>query len=246
MGPRIGEYVEFEEIAEYTEKFFFCIQALFAVMAMATSAIELPDTIQGYGNNLAYYHQQEERNPAFNLDNRDLSHQVDYEYSVPSYNVDYSVPSYYDGSQPKLSDGLSSWWSTKPLDAPSPPTIVFSRPHYSNEIKGDTFSQRVMEQGHKILKRSPKPPFDPKSKKTIAKGLIKTSLAFPAKGLIKAPLALPLKYKKWKATTGPLFFGACNLSAKIGGKKVGKLTFGIGKLGGAAVKKFCPLVIPLG
>ena len=158
------------------------------------------------------------------------------------------VQSYYHGSQPQLSDGLSSWWSTKPLDAPSPPTIVFSRPHYSNEIKGDTFSQRVMEQGHKILKRSPKiPPFDPISKKKIAKGLlIKAPLALPAKGLIKAPLALPLKYKKWKATTGPLFYGACNLSAKIGGKKVGKLTLGIGKLGGAAVKKFCPLVIPLG
>merc|ERR1712227_355193 len=120
------------------------LMALAAVMAMATSAIELPDTIQGYGNDLAYYHQQEERNPAFNLDNRDLRHQVDYEYSVPSYNVDYSVPSYYDGSQ------LNNWWPINSLGAPSPPTIVSSRPHYSNEIEGDKFSQRFTEQGHEI------------------------------------------------------------------------------------------------
>ena len=201
-------------------------------MAMAASAIELPDTMQGYGNNLAYY-QPQEGNPAFNLDNREFSHYVD--YSVPSYNVDYSVPSYYDGSQPQLSNGLSSWWPTKPLNAPSPPTIVSSRPHYSSEIEDDTLSQRVTEQGHKIFKRSPKiPPFDPITKSLLAKKVIKTPLA-----------TIPLAYKGWKAATGPLLFGACNFGALSGGKIAGKFTKGIGKFG-AAVKKLCPLVIPLG
>merc|ERR1712012_1531480 len=185
---------------------------MFESELMAVSAIELPDTMQGYGNNLAYYHQPEEGNPAFNLDNRELTHYVD--NSVPSYNVDYSVPSYYEGSQPQLSDGLSSWWPTKPLDAPSPPTLVSSRPHYSSEIKADSFSQRIKEQGHKILKRSPLiPPFDP-----ITKGVIK---------------ALPPVYKGWKATTGPLYFGACNFGFKLGIK----LTLGLGAPA-AVLKKF--------
>merc|ERR1712025_1294671 len=102
--------------------------------------------MQDYGNNLAFYHQPEEGNPAFNLDNRELSH-----------NVDYNVPSYYDGSQPQLGNGLSSWWPTKPLDAHSPPTIVSPRPHYSSETEGDSFSQRIKEQWHDIVKRSPVP-----------------------------------------------------------------------------------------
>ena len=193
---------------------------------MATSAFELPDTIQGYGNNLAYYHQQEDGNPAFNLDNRELSHQVD--YIVPTYNVDYSIPSYYEGSQPKLSDGLSSWWPTKPLDATSPPTIVSSRPPNSNEIEGDTFSQRVTEQGHEIVKRSPIPPLDPitQSKKTIK----------------SLPLALPLTWKKLKPITGPFFVGSCSTGAKIGTK----LTLGLGAPALPVVKKLCLKFLPLG
>ena len=233
MGP--SENVEHVEITEYTEKFFFCIQAISAVMAMATSAIELPDTIQGYGNNLAYYHQQEERNPAFNLDNRDLSHQVDYEYGVPSYNVDYSVPSYYDGSQPQFSDGHNNWWPIKPLGAPSPPTIVSSRPHYSYEIEGDTFSQRFTEQGHEIAKRSPIPPLDP--------------ITQTKKGIKLLPIALPLTWKKLKPISGPLFVGSCSTGVKLGTKLGTKLTLGFGApaaLVTKPMKKLCLKFLPLG
>jgi len=207
-------------------------------MAMATSAIELPDTIQGYGNDLAYYHQQEERNPAFNPDNRDLSHQVDYEYSVPSYNVDYSVPSYYDDPQPHFSDGHNNWWPIKPLGAPSPPTIVSSRPHYSNKIEGDTFSQRFTEQGHEIAKRSPVPPLDPitQTKKTI-------------KALPTLPVTLPLSFKAYPFVskklfpiTGPLYCGAWTTGLKIGKK----LTLGLGAPVVPILKKFCAKLLPLG
>lgn len=209
------------------------LMALAAVMAMADSAIELPDTMQGYGNNLAYYHQLEEGNPAFNLDNRELSHHVD--YSLPSYNVDYSVPSYYDGSQPQLSNGLSSWWPTKPLDAPSPPTIVSSRPHYSIEIEGDTFIQRIKEQGHEIAKRSPVPPLDP--------------ITQTKKGIKLLPIALPLTWKKLKPISGPLFVGSCSTGVKLGTKLGTKLTLGFGApaaLVTKPMKKLCLKFLPLG
>ena len=63
-------------------KFFIHIQGLFAVMAMATSAIELPDNKYDNSNSLADYHQPEEGYLAYNPD-----------HSVPTSNWAYSVPS---------------------------------------------------------------------------------------------------------------------------------------------------------
>ena len=111
------------------------------------------------------------------------------------------------------------------------PTIVSSRPHYSNEIEGDTFSQRIKEQGHEIVKRSPIPGI-----KTI-----KTLPLIPAFPI--SPLLKPI--------TGPLLCGSSIEGAKFGAKLGTKFTLGLGAPFSVptvplVAKKFCLKLLPKG
>ena len=173
-------------------KNFVLIRGLFMVMAMATSATELPDNEYDNSNNLVNYHQPEEDNLAFNLD-----------HSEPTYKWDYIVPS--ASSQHQLLNRFHKKYPITSHRALSlPPTMGFSRTFHSTKIKSDVISQGDNASGHDILKRSPSvTPEDP-------------FLVGGTKAVKSAPVTLPLiKYKKWKAKPGPLIFGSCNSLKKL-------------------------------
>ena len=188
------------------------IQGLYVVMAMATSATELPDKEYDNSNNLVNYHQPEEGNLAYNLD-----------HSVPTYKWDYIVPS--ASSQHQL---LNRFHKKYPITSHGAlslhPTMGFSRTFHSTKIKSDVISQGDNASGHDILKRSPLVPEDP-------------FLVGGTKSVKSSPVALPLiKYKKWKAKTGPLIKNGCNSLLFFG--TLGLTTF-VGP-------KFCKPLLPLG
>ena len=160
------------------------------VMAMATSAIELPDNMYGNSNNLVNYRQPEESNLDYNPN-----------HSAPTYNSDNG-----DSSKQQI---LHKFHKKSPITSRgvlAPPTMASSRPYYSNEIQSDTISQGVNALGHNVGKRSPLViPEDP-------------FLVGGPKAVKKAPIALPKKpYKIYKALTGPLLSGACAVGSIQGG-----------------------------
>merc|ERR1712038_518871 len=133
----MGTFSTIGSIRQQVKKMFRTnLMGLFALMAVATSATELPDNKYDNSNNLANYRQPEGGYMAYNLD-----------HSVPTYNWAYSVPS--DSSQPQLLRKFHKKSSITSHGALSPPTTASPRPYYSNKIKSDTISP------HKIRKRSP-------------------------------------------------------------------------------------------
>merc|ERR1712066_731507 len=95
----------------------------------------------GNSNNLINY-QPEEDNLAYNLD-----------HGVPTYNADNNVPRDHLKQQ-----HLHRFHKKSPINSGevlAPPTMVFSRLYYSNEVKSGTFSQGVNALGHNIGKSSP-------------------------------------------------------------------------------------------
>ena len=169
-------------------------------MAMATSAIELPDNMYGNSNNLVNYHQSEEGNLAYNLD-----------HSASTYNLDNG-----DSLKQQL---LHKFHKKSPITSRgvlAPPTMASSRPYYSNEIQSDTIRKGVNILGHNVGKRSPLViPEDP----FLVGGFLK-KLSLP-KAVKKAPIALPKKlYKKYKTLTGPFWYGVCAYGSISGGVTV--------------------------
>ena len=152
-------------------KIFGLIQGFFVVMAMATSAIELPDNMYGNSNNLVNYHQSEEGNLAYNLDHR-----------ASTYNLDNG-----DSLKQQL---LHKFHKKSPITSRgvlAPPTMASSRPYYSNEIQSDTIRKGVNALGHNVGKRSPLVvPEDP----FLVGGFLK-KLSLPKLAKV-APIALPV------------------------------------------------------
>merc|ERR1712038_873658 len=175
----MGTFSTIGSIRQQVKKMFRTnLMGLFALMAMATSATELPDNKYHNSNNLANYHQPEGGYMAYNLD-----------HSVPTYNWAYSVRS--DSSQPQLLRRFHKKSSITSHGALSPPTMASPRPYYSNKIKSDTISQGDNASGHDIRKRSPSVvPEDP----FLVGGFLK-KVSLP-KAVKVAPIALPKKNKK--------------------------------------------------
>merc|ERR1712227_88808 len=192
------------------------LMGFFVVMAMATSAIELPDNMYGNSNNLVNYHQSEEGNLAYNLD-----------LSASTYNLDNG-----DSLKQQLLHKFHKKYPITSRGVLAPPTMASSRPYYSNEIQSDTIRKGVNILGHNVGKRSPLViPEDP-------------FLVGGTKAVKKAPIALPKKpYKIYKALTGPLFSGVCAFSSiSVGAAAPNPGPLAAKKV----LVKVCPKLFPIG